>query len=209
MSQAYYKISELLPKKRLGQQAELIINAVGEGEANAKTVTQIAEEIKEKLITRQTPERVVMFYLSSWKKEGFIKTVTLSHAPASAALVSALNVIQNVDIASRVSPAADFLIKHVGPGIEMTTGEITSVFDPSVPVLGTPAFPAIAGKKLSESVLLVIDWIGEATFLDVIHNEFLAHNHQFSLPQVRAAVQNLVRQGRVKEHDDKSLEIAK
>ena len=39
------------------------------------TAAAIADQIKDKLKTKQTPERVVAFYLTAWKKLGLVKTV--------------------------------------------------------------------------------------------------------------------------------------
>jgi hypothetical protein len=39
------------------------------------TAAEIAEQIKDKLKTKQEPQRVVAFYLTAWKKLGVVKTV--------------------------------------------------------------------------------------------------------------------------------------
>jgi F0F1-type ATP synthase membrane subunit b/b' len=39
------------------------------------TAAEIAEQVKDKLTTKQTPERVVAFYLTAWKKAGVVKAV--------------------------------------------------------------------------------------------------------------------------------------
>jgi hypothetical protein len=39
------------------------------------TAAEIAGQIKDKLKTKQTPERVVAFYLTAWKKLGVVKAV--------------------------------------------------------------------------------------------------------------------------------------
>ncbi|HTA23017.1 MAG TPA: hypothetical protein VK763_05750 [Terriglobales bacterium] len=39
------------------------------------TAAEIAGQVKGKLTTKQTPERVVSFYLAAWKKIGTVKSV--------------------------------------------------------------------------------------------------------------------------------------
>ena len=37
------------------------------------TAAELADQVKEKLKTKQTPQRVVAFYLTAWKKVGVVK----------------------------------------------------------------------------------------------------------------------------------------
>ena len=39
------------------------------------TAAEIADQIKDKLKTKQEPQRVVTFYLTAWKKSGAMKAV--------------------------------------------------------------------------------------------------------------------------------------
>jgi|HubBroStandDraft_2_1064218.scaffolds.fasta_scaffold318602_1 hypothetical protein len=39
------------------------------------TAAAIANQVKEKLKTKQEPQRVVSFYLTAWKKSGVVKAV--------------------------------------------------------------------------------------------------------------------------------------
>jgi hypothetical protein len=39
------------------------------------TAVEIANQVKDKLKTKQEPQRVVSFYLAAWKKLGNVKTV--------------------------------------------------------------------------------------------------------------------------------------
>jgi hypothetical protein len=39
------------------------------------TATEITAQVSDKLKTKQTPERVVAFYLTAWKKSGVVKAV--------------------------------------------------------------------------------------------------------------------------------------
>jgi hypothetical protein len=41
----------------------------------AATAADIAEQVTNKLQTKQTPQRVVAFYLAAWKKVGIVKAV--------------------------------------------------------------------------------------------------------------------------------------
>jgi hypothetical protein len=37
------------------------------------TAAELADQVKEKLKTKQTPQRVAAFYLTAWKKVGVVK----------------------------------------------------------------------------------------------------------------------------------------
>ena len=39
------------------------------------TAAEIAGQVKDKLKTKQEPQRVVSFYLAAWKRRGIVKTV--------------------------------------------------------------------------------------------------------------------------------------
>jgi hypothetical protein len=68
-----YQLADELPETVKSPQQLLIRDAIKElGTAN---VAQIAEQIKGKLKTKQEPQRVVSFYLASWKKRGYVKAV--------------------------------------------------------------------------------------------------------------------------------------
>jgi hypothetical protein len=70
---ANYQLADELPETITGAQQILIRDVLRDlGTVNA---AQIAEQIKGKLKTKQEPERVVSFYLSEWKKKGFVKAV--------------------------------------------------------------------------------------------------------------------------------------
>jgi hypothetical protein len=69
-----YKLNEdKLAEYKPGVQAQLIIKSLMD--RNPQTVKQIAEDIKASLQTRQQPERVVNFYMSTWKKAGMVEVV--------------------------------------------------------------------------------------------------------------------------------------
>jgi hypothetical protein len=58
-------------------------------EQDGEVTTQyIAEQIKPVLKTRQTPERVVAFYISTWKKQGFVEAILDDVVEASKTPVS-------------------------------------------------------------------------------------------------------------------------
>jgi hypothetical protein len=39
------------------------------------TAAEIADQVKDRLKTKQEPQRVVSFYLTAWKKLGIVKAV--------------------------------------------------------------------------------------------------------------------------------------
>lgn len=67
-----YRLDESkLTDKKLGPQPLLIVRAMMDA-GRALTVKEIADMIKSRLVTRQEPERVVNFYMSTWKKKGLV-----------------------------------------------------------------------------------------------------------------------------------------
>ena len=67
----YELVGELSEKIKSPQQL-LIVDAMQKlGPANA---AEISDQIKDKLKTKQEPQRVVTFYLTAWKKSGVVKT---------------------------------------------------------------------------------------------------------------------------------------
>jgi hypothetical protein len=79
-----YKLNEdKLAEYKAGNQAQLIIKSLMD--RNPQTVKQIAEDIKMRLVTRQPAERVVNFYMSTWKKAGMVEVVgsQVEEAPVS------------------------------------------------------------------------------------------------------------------------------
>jgi hypothetical protein len=48
-----------------------------------QTAQQISDDVKDRLQTRQDPLRVVSFYLSTWKKAGWVRIVGTAEGPVS------------------------------------------------------------------------------------------------------------------------------
>lgn len=67
--------------KKLGAQPALIVEAMGQ--LGPATVKQISDAIKDRLVTRQDPERVVTFYMTTWKKKGLVTVDGEVEAPVS------------------------------------------------------------------------------------------------------------------------------
>jgi hypothetical protein len=70
---AKYQLTGDLSDKIKSPQQLLIRDAMKK--LGPATVAEIAEQIKDKLETKQTPQRVVTFYLTAWKKLDLVKTV--------------------------------------------------------------------------------------------------------------------------------------
>ena len=73
MAKLYELNGDKVAENKFGVQATLIITALED--KSPDTVKGVADRIKDKLQTRQTPERVVNFYLSMWKKKGIVSVV--------------------------------------------------------------------------------------------------------------------------------------
>jgi hypothetical protein len=70
---AKYQLAGELSDKVKSPQQLLIRDAMQK--LGPATAAEIAEQVKDKLTTKQTPERVVAFYLTAWKKAGVVKAV--------------------------------------------------------------------------------------------------------------------------------------
>jgi hypothetical protein len=68
-----YQLADELPETIKSPQQLLIRDAMKK--LGPATATEIADQIKDQLKTKQEPQRVVSFYLAAWKKRGFVKMV--------------------------------------------------------------------------------------------------------------------------------------
>ena len=82
-----YELTGRIPEdQKFKGQAQLIVDFMRKSEAPL-TVAQTVAAIEKELVTRQDPTRVVSFYMSVWKKKGWVKesSVEVTEAEASAA----------------------------------------------------------------------------------------------------------------------------
>jgi hypothetical protein len=70
---AKYELAGVLSDKIKSPQQLLIRDAMQK--LGPATAAEIADQIKDKLKTKQEPQRVVTFYLTAWKKLDLVKTV--------------------------------------------------------------------------------------------------------------------------------------
>lgn len=73
MAKLYQLNGDKVAESKFGVQASLIVKALEDKQPD--TVAGVAERIKNELVTRQSPERVVNFYLSTWRKKGIVSVV--------------------------------------------------------------------------------------------------------------------------------------
>lgn len=152
-----------------------------------QTTPVLAGLIKERLITRQDPERVVVFYVSTWKKKGFVKEVT------------AEGTVVEQPVSDEPSPAE--------------VEAVTKVAEPRTGPQGVPAqgstLPNLQGKKLSEAVLAVLEFKAKALDVPEIVEVLNKNGHPFTSSQVTSAVQNLLRkESVVKVGDTNKIALA-
>jgi hypothetical protein len=69
---AKYQLAGELPDTTSAQQL-LVRDALKK--IGPATAAEIAGQVKDKLKTKQAPQRVVSFYLAAWKKLGIVKAV--------------------------------------------------------------------------------------------------------------------------------------
>lgn len=60
------------PKNEQRGQAAVILNHLSENKDKSFTIESLTKEVKDDLVTRQDPERVVAYYLSIFKKRGLV-----------------------------------------------------------------------------------------------------------------------------------------
>lgn len=70
MAKYYVLNADKVAETKFGEQASLIVKALEDKQPD--TVKGVSDRIKDQLKTRQTPERVVNFYLSTWRKRGIV-----------------------------------------------------------------------------------------------------------------------------------------
>lgn len=172
---AYFKIPEKIAGKKFKGQGELIVKVMGDTAETAKTVETLARDIAVDLITRQDPKRVVMFYMSVWLKDGYLGTVDRSN-PATVA-----------------APAVP---EHV-PTLNLPR----SSFEPVTVIEPVKVMPDVSGKKLSEAVIVLLEFKGKSLTPDEIVATFKDNGYDFSLVQVNSAVGNLTRKGTLQKMD--------
>ena len=167
----YFKTEKVSTKTLKGQGA-LIMNNLGSTAEEAKSVETLANVIAEKLITRQDPKRVVMFYMSIWAKDGYVSHVDLGNTTTTP------HMTVRETMASAIIPM------------------------PEVPAKAA-TLPDLAGKKLSEAVLILLEFKAKALTEDQIVETFKENGYDFSVPQVRSAAQALVKKDLVTKIDGK------
>lgn len=171
MSRAYFK--GVIPEKQVFRgQAALIVAAMATATSadTAKTTMTIAKEIEKDLTTRQDPERVVAFYMSVWKKKGWVRAVDVG-GPDS--VPEPVNSIQD----------------EVG-GVH-ADDHMAAKMEAEVEAAHTPSLPDLKGRKLSEAVVEVLKFLGVASTPEKIVATLNSHGYEFQLNQVNSAIQNL------------------
>lgn len=187
-----YSLGKIPEDQKFRGQAKLIIDVMSEDVAKAKTTPVIAAEIKDRLTTRQDPERVVAFYMSVWKKKGWVKVneVTVDQ-PQAAAASEAESAPQNVH--EEVGPvAAD---NHAAVNMEVAVAEIETL-------------PDLHGMKLSEAVVAVLTFRDESLSPEDITKFLNDNGYEFAINQVNSAIQNLIRKGTVTKTDGDLIDLA-
>jgi len=105
MAKLYRLNSDKVAESKFGAQASLIIKALEDHQPD--TVAGVAARIKDELQTRQTPERVVNFYLSSWQKKGITSVVGEQAAETPVSTGTSNDDSPTGDIADVAAPALD------------------------------------------------------------------------------------------------------
>jgi hypothetical protein len=166
-----YLLTEKIPvDQKFRGQAELIKNEMSTTEP--KTVAAIVAQIEGRgLVTRQDPARVVSFYMSTWKKKGWVRAVDVETTEAAA----------SVDTADE--PQND----HES-GIEMTPDERNEA---------KMQAGISSGMKLSEASLVSLRFTSRAMTPQDLADFLGNHGYKTEAKRVQSALQNLVSKGSV------------
>jgi hypothetical protein len=184
----YFKRS--IPREKIFRgQGLLIMDKLSDDPGEGKSTVQLANEIKDELVTRQTAERVVAFYVSVWLKKGYVGYAEVD--PGSSQVVV------------RAVPIPGAAVQPIGPGGFPGTEPIEEEEEPGFSPEVVAVMPSLAGKKLGEAVLIVLEFKAKAlTEMEIV--ELLRENgSEVNLNQVRTAVQNLARKEAVTRNGDK------
>ncbi len=185
-----YKIGKLPPEQVFRGQAKLILDKMSTTEA--KTTSSIADAIKSELVTRQNPERVVAFYMSVWKKKGWVTSgdVTVSAGEAAE---------------SEAAEAAPHSVQEEVGGLDADThAAARDEANAASAASFTPdAFPDMKGRKLSEAVLEVLAYNDKSMDVEEIVKFLASKGYDFRENQVSSAVQNLLRQEKLVRDGEK------
>lgn len=180
-----YTLGKIPEDQKFRGQGELIMNALSA--ETPKTVEQLATGISEKLQTRQSPERVVSFYMSVWKKKGWVRTtdVEVADAPDSVEAGEA-----NVDPADAASTGASEEVRGEAD-VEAQVGALEQK------------------TKMSDAVVHALGKAGDESLRPEEIVQYLnGHGYKCSQQQVAGALQNLMRRGAV-ARDGEAFSLAK
>lgn len=198
MARAYTLKGEEIAKQKFMGQSALIISAMSEIEA--RTTSQITLAIKDRLVTRQDPERVVAFYMGVWKKSGLITLheVAGETTPAPAAPAEPTTVTE-------VPAPADYPSPSPEPGgvTEPTTIEVPQSEPVPVSEVGETAplvaeeearyLPDLAGMKLSTAVEEVLKFKQTSLNTEDVTKVLNDHGYEFKENQVASALTALLK----------------
>ena len=173
---AYWK-GNIPAEQRFTGQAALIMEVLPTEQDKAMTAPSIASAIKDRLVTRQGPDRVVAFYMSSWLKRGWLRYVDVQGESGAAA----------TPVRPPASASGASIVQPMPLPAPAKVGE----------------FPNLTGKKLSEAVLSVLEFKSRSMTADEVTKLLNEHGYEFHLNQVHSAIQNLIRKEAVTKVGDK------
>jgi hypothetical protein len=184
-----YYLGTIPEKQVIRGQAALIIAALqGTTKEKPKTTVELAVEIKPGLITRQEPERVVAFYMSIWKKKGWVRSVDISATGDTAKQVTAVEgQPQNVHEEMGTSVSAN---EHRDASMETAVEEAHQ-----------KQLPDLRGKKLSEAVNAVLEHLDKNLSPEDITLFMNKNGYEFTNQQVTNACSTLVKKKMAKQVD--------
>lgn len=187
IARAYFKGN--IPEKQVFRgQAALILTAMSSAtdKDTALTTAAIADKIKADLQTRQDPERVVAFYMSVWKKKGWVRAVDVTTSESEA----------------EASNAADSAPQSVQDEVGGIDADAHNEIQMEVAVEAASTLPDLRGKKLSEAVFEVLNHKGLPMDTIAITDFLNKNGYPFTLNQVNSAAGNLLRKEMVKKDGD-------
>jgi hypothetical protein len=178
----YSIVEDRIPQK-LGPQPELIVRALMD--KPGQTVKEIAARIKSKLVTRQDPERVVNFYMSTWKKKGIVSVVEVDEeTPVSTGIES----------------------QTIGAG-DIASVRASNLVGPSSAQEQTAAPFDFANATLKDSIVQLLKTASKPQVIMDLHHNLQVAGRSVRVKAVADSVSKLVREGLVSKDDEGKLSM--
>lgn len=172
-----YVLGNIPEEQKFRGQASLVIEVLLDRKPEPTTVAEIVKRIEDRLQTRQDPTRVVSFYMSVWKKRGWVSAVDVDSTDEAAAADQTEEPFNDHDMGAGLDPE-----ERVEAQLEAAINEAHSLtIEP--------------GTKLSEAVRMVLTVETRSMSAADLADRLNTAGFETEEKRVRSAVQSLVQKG--------------